>query len=57
MLGIRRMDRVPDARITELCGVAKVVGERIGHIERLRNGRIAKRVYVRECVGSRLVGR
>ena len=27
-----------------------------GHIERVENDRIAKRVYVGECVGSRLVG-
>ena len=29
LLGIRRMDRVPNARIRELCGVTKEVGERI----------------------------
>ena len=28
-LGIRRMDRVPNARIRELCGVTKEVDERI----------------------------
>ena len=28
-LGIRRMDRVPNARIRELCGMAKGVDERI----------------------------
>ena len=28
-----------------------------GHIERIKNDRIDKRVYVGECVGSRLVGR
>ena len=26
------------------------------HIERMRNDRIAKRVYAGECMGSRLVG-
>ena len=29
LLGIRRMDRVPNARIRELCGVTKGVEERI----------------------------
>ena len=30
MLGIRRMDKVLDARIRELCGVTKGVDEKIG---------------------------
>ena len=30
LLGVRRMDRVPNARIRELYGVAKGVDERIG---------------------------
>ena len=29
MFGIRRMDRVPNVRIKELCGVTKGVDERI----------------------------
>ena len=29
LLGTRRMDRVPNARIREFCGVAKEVDERI----------------------------
>ena len=29
LLGIRRMDRVPNAQIRELCGVTKDVDERI----------------------------
>ena len=28
-----------------------------GHVERMENDRIAKRVYVRECGGNRSVGR
>ena len=28
-----------------------------GHVERMENDRIAKRVYVGECVGSHSVGR
>ena len=51
LLGIRRMDRVSNARIRELCGVRKGLDERIdegvlrwfGHIVK---NRIAKRVYV-----------
>ena len=65
LLGIRRMDRVPNARIREWFGVTKRVNERIdegvlqwfGHMERMENDRIAKRVYLGECAGSCLVGR
>ena len=65
LLGIRRMDRVPNARIRELCEVTKGVDEWIdvgvlrwfGHVERMENDRTAKRVYLGECAGSRSVGR
>ena len=61
MLGIRRMDRVSNAQISELCGVTKGVDKRIDedvlwwcdHVERIQKERIAKRVYVVECAGSR----
>ena len=65
LLGIRRMDRVPNARIREFFGVAKGVGERIEEDalhsfncvdRRGENDRIAKRVYVRQCAGSRSAG-
>ena len=46
LVGIWRMDRVPNAWIRELCGV-----------ERMWNGRIAKGFYLGECAGSRSVGR
>ena len=59
------MDKVPNARIRQFFGVTKVVEEKInegvlrwfGHVERIENDRIAKRVYVAECAGSRLVDR
>ena len=64
LLGIMRMDKVPNAWIRQLCGVTKSVDEKIegilrwfGHVERMENDRIAKRVYVGECAGSRSVGR
>ena len=65
LLGIRRMDRVPNSRIRELCGEAKGVNEMIdegvlqwlGREERMEKFRIAKRVYVGECAGSRSVSR
>ena len=65
LLGIRRMDRVHNARIRELCGVTKGVDERIdeivlwwfGHMKRMENNRIAKRVYVGKFAGSRSVSR
>ena len=58
------MDRVPYARIRELCGETKGVDEStdedvllwVGHVERMEKGRIAKRVYVGECAGGRSVG-
>ena len=59
LLGITRMDRVPSARIRELCRVRKGIDERIdevilrwfSHVERDRI------TYVRRCAGSRSVGR
>ena len=65
LLGIRRMDRIPNARIRELYGVRKGLDERIdesvlrwfGHVERMERNRIAKRVYVGESAGSCSVGR
>ena len=62
LLGIRRMDKVPNARIRQLFGVKKVLEEKIvlrwfAHVERVENDRIAKRVYVVECAGIRSVGR
>ena len=50
LLGIRRMDRVPNAQIGELCRMAKGVDERIdecvlqwcGHVERMEKDKIAK---------------
>ena len=54
LIGIRRMDRVPNAHIRELWGVKKGLDERIdegvlrwfGHVEKIERDRIAKRVYV-----------
>ena len=48
LLGIRRMDRVPNARIREMCGVVKGVDKKIdegvlqwfGHVERLERDKI-----------------
>ena len=65
LLGIRRMDNVLNARIRQLCGVTKGLDEKIdegvlrwlGHVERMGNDRIAKRVYVGERAGSTSVGR
>ena len=64
LLSIRRMDKVPNARIRELHGVTKEMDESIneicfrwfGYTERMGNDRISKMVYVGECVGRRLVG-
>ena len=64
LLDIMRMDRVPNTGIRELCGVEKGLDGRIdegvlrwfSHVERIEKDRIAKRVYVGECAGSRSVG-
>ena len=65
LLGIRRMDRVLNARIRELCGVTKGVNKRINedlvwwyrYVERIEKDRIAKRVCVGEFAGIHSVGR
>ena len=59
------MDKVPNARIRELCRVTKGIDKRadegvlwwFGHVERMENDSFVKRVYVGECAGSRSVGR
>ena len=64
LLGIRVMDRVLNARITEFCGLAKGVDEKTeedvrrwsSHVERMENERTARRVYVGLCAGSHSVG-
>ena len=57
LLGIRRMDRVPNARIRELCRMKKGLDERsdegllrwFGHVERMESNRITKKVYIEVC--------
>ena len=57
LLGIRRMDRVPNAWIRELYGVKKGLDERIdegmlqwfGHMEKMERDRIAKSLCRRVC--------
>ena len=58
LLGTRRMDRVPNAWIRQLCVVKKGLDEKIneGMLQWFSHV-VAKRVYVGECVGSRTVGR
>ena len=54
VLGIRRMDRVLNARIKEFCGVKEGLDEKIdegvppwfGHVEKKERDNIAKRIYV-----------
>ena len=65
LLGIRRMDKVPNVQIRKLCRVMKGIDEKIdegvirwfSHVERMENDRITKRVYVGKCAGSRSMGR
>ena len=59
------MDKVPNSRIRQLCRMTKGMDKKIaevvlrwfGHVERMENNRIAKRVYLGKCAGSHLVGR
>ena len=65
LLGIRRMDKVPNARIRQLCEVRKAEDEKndegilpwFNHVERMKNDRIAKRVYIGEYAGTHSVGK
>ena len=67
LLGIRKMDKVPNAQVKELCGVTKGMDERIdegilrwfGPGDKMENYMIVKRVYVAEYMYmySRSVGR
>ena len=65
LLGIRRMDIVPNAQIRKLYRVTKGVEKRINEgvlwwfscMERMENDRFAKRVYVGECADSQSMGR
>merc|ERR1712002_339685 len=63
--GRRRIDRVPNVRIREMCGKNVGVSERMdqgglrwfGHVERMGNERLVKRVYDSEVRGVRRIGR
>src|SRR5678815_4204400 len=65
VLGVRRIDKMRNESIRELCGVKKGVNERInesmlrwfGHVERMNGSRLVKRMYCGECVGNRPAGR
>jgi len=65
VLGVRRIDKERNERIREWCGVKKGVNERInesmlrwfGHVERMNESRLVKRMYSGECVGNRPAGR
>ena len=60
-----RIRAVLNACIRKLCGVMKGNGQRIdedvlqwfGLVERMENDKIAKRIYVGECIGSHSVDR
>ena len=57
LLGIRRMDKVTNTRINQLCGVTKVLSNGSSMWREWRVTGFAKRVYVAECAGCRSVGR
>merc|ERR1712002_507535 len=63
--GLRRIDRVRNVHIRRICGKNVSVSERIdqgilrwfGHVERMGNERLVKRVYDSEVRGVRRIGR
>ena len=63
--GLTRMDRVPNAEIRRMCGRKVSVGQRVdqsvlrwyGHVERMGDERLVKRVYESEVRGVRRRGR
>jgi hypothetical protein len=65
VLGVRKVDKMRNEYIRELCGIEKGVIERIsecilrwfGHVERMEEYRLVKKIYSSECVGIRTVGR
>src|SRR5678815_1751450 len=65
VLGVKRIDKIRNEGIRELCGVKKGVDERMnestlrwfGHMERMNDSRLVKRMYSGECVGNRPAGR
>ena len=60
LLGIRRMDKVTNARIRALCEVTNRIEESVlrwfGHLEKMENDRIAMREHAGVCAGGRSVG-
>ena len=65
LLGTRRMDKILNTWIRELCEVRKGLDEMIdevlllgfSHVEKMERDRIAKRVYVGGYLGSHSMGR
>ena len=65
VLGGRRIDKMRNERIREMCGVEREMNERInesllrwfGHMERMDESRLVKRMHSSECEGSKPVGR
>ena len=55
LLGIRRMDKVLNAQIRELCSDERIdegILQWFSHVERMENDKIAERVFAGECAGS-----
>ena len=65
LLGIRRIYRIPNSRIRELCGVRKGLEERIdgvlpwfGHVEKMENDRLLRvSMYESMLVVTQWLGR
>ena len=63
--GVRWFDRVSNVRVREMCGNKKSVVERaeegvlkwFGHMERMSEERLTKKIYVSEVEGTRRRGR
>ena len=65
VLGVRKIDKIRNKFIRIACGVEKGINERInesvlrwfGHVERMDDSRMVKRMYKSESIGTRPRGR
>ena len=61
LLGIRKIDRVPNIWIRQLCGMKKEMDKKCMKVFSndlaMKNDWIAKSAYIGECTGSRSIGR
>ena len=65
VLGVKKIDKIRNEFIRTVCGVEKGINERVnesvlrwfGHVERMDDSRMVKRMYKGECIGRLPKGR